>query len=214
MNESIRTSSEYGLRRRAQYSVLTIRRGMWIVGVLINLAGSLGINFSTNLIKLAHNRNQKIAVSHGPSPPILRSPLQWYKYGSNALWLWAMTLFSVSNWANFASFAFAAQSLLTALGSVQFLSNVIFSWVVNHEPPTRWVICGTVVIVTGAVLLVIFGDHESPVYTADQLRQLYSGTGYIIYLSISAAVVVLTYVVFRIGKRRVGYATSIKYVGL
>ena len=38
---------------------------LWIVGVLINLVGSLAINLSTNTLKLAHTRNRSAAGDEG-----------------------------------------------------------------------------------------------------------------------------------------------------
>jgi len=115
----------------------------------------------------------------------------------------SIIVFVVANIANFASFAFAAQSLLAALGSVQFISNVVFSKLVNKEAWNVWIVLGTVVIVVGCVLLVVFGSHESPTYTAQELIQLYSNPGYIIYLCVGGGAVVLTYLFYQLGKRRV-----------
>lgn len=53
-----------------------------------------------------------------------------------------MLLFSVGNLLNFASFAFAAQSLLSALGTVQFISNILFGRYVNREKVRRASCCG------------------------------------------------------------------------
>lgn len=178
---------------------------MWLIGVALNLAGSLSINLSTNLIKLAHNKNYATAPEHGPSPSLLRSPRRWWRHpGGNRLWLFAIIVFALANLVNFASFAFAAQSLLSALGSVQFLSNVAFSRLVNKEPLTKWVYIGTAVIVVGCVLLVAFGNHESPTFTSAELMELYDNPGTIAYLCCGAAAVAVSYGVYSYGKRKVG----------
>lgn len=174
--------------------------------MVINVLGSLSINLSTNLIKLAHSKNYSAAPEHGPCPKFSKSPCGWWRYpgSGNKLWLFAIILFAIANIANFASFAFAAQSLLSALGSVQFISNVAFSRFINKENISWYVVAGTLVIVTGCVLLVSFGNHESPTYTATELQELYKSPGIIIYLSVGAVVVAATYIIYRIGKRRVG----------
>ena len=178
---------------------------MWLIGVALNLGGSLSINLSTNLIKLAHNKNYATAPEHGPSPSLLKSPRKWWRHpGGNRLWLFAIIVFAIANLVNFASFAFAAQSLLSALGSVQFLSNVAFSRLVNKEPITIWVYVGTAVIIVGCVLLVAFGNHESPTFTASELMELYNSPGTIAYLCCGAAVAVVAYAVYHIGKKKVG----------
>jgi magnesium transporter len=179
---------------------------MWVTGVIINIFGSLSVNLSTNLIKLAHNKNYKAASEHGPCPKFSKSPRGWWRFpgSGNKLWLFAIILFAIANIANFASFAFAAQSLLSALGSVQFISNVAFSKFVNKEKISRFVLAGTLVIVAGCVLLVSFGNHESPTYTAAELQELYKHPGIIIYLSTGAVVAITAYIIYKIGKRQVG----------
>ena len=52
------------------------------------------------------------------------------------LWRAGAIVFVLGNLINFSSFAFAAQSLLAALGSVQFVSNVVFSYLILKEPIT------------------------------------------------------------------------------
>lgn len=176
----------------------------WVTGVTINVFGSLSVNLSTNLIKLSHTKNYVVSLEHGPCPKFSRSPIRWWKYCGNKLWLFAIILFAIGNIANFASFAFAAQSLLSALGCIEFVSNVAFSKFVNKEKISRFVLAGTVVIVAGCVVIVSFGSHESPTYTASELQELYKNPGIIIYLSVGAVVAVAAYTIYRIGKRRVG----------
>ena len=110
---------------------------------------------------------------------------------------------------------FAAQSLLAALGVVQFLSNMVFARFLNNEAitrcarmppplhrlprgiraaaqekggphprvyflsisplaPCRRVMFATALVVTGCILLVSFGNHESPIVTGSELLDLYS----------------------------------------
>lgn len=67
-----------------------------------------------------------------------------------------------------------------------------------------WVLLATGVIVAGCVLLVSFGSHDSPVFTANELQQLYASPGYIGYLCAAGTLSVLSYLGYRLGKRRVG----------
>ncbi|GAB4817643.1 hypothetical protein N2152v2_004689 [Parachlorella kessleri] len=85
-----------------------------------------------------------------------------------------MSIFATGNVLNFASFGFAAQSLLAALGVVQFLSNLVFARFMNHEHITKRVMCATGLVVIGCILLVSFGNHDSPIITAHDLLKLYS----------------------------------------
>ena len=69
--------------------------------------------------------------------------------------------------------AFASQSLLTGLGSVQFVSNLLFVVLVLKEKVPLRCILATFLIVAGNVLLVVFGSKTSPKYTVSQLAALY-----------------------------------------
>lgn len=66
-------------------------------------------------------------------PPPHHTPPHPYTYSRFRSWQLGVLLFGVGNVANFVSFGFAAQSLLAALGSIQFVSNVVFGWLVLHE---------------------------------------------------------------------------------
>jgi drug/metabolite transporter (DMT)-like permease len=59
------------------------------------------------------------------------------------------------------TFGYAAQSLLAALGSVQFVTNVFFAYVLLNEVVTRRIVLATIFIMAGNVFLVAFGNHQS-----------------------------------------------------
>jgi magnesium transporter len=69
---------------------------------------------------------------------------------------------------------YAAQSLLAALGCIQFVSNVAFAYWVLKEKVTLVVIAATACIVAGCILLVIFGNHDSQPYNVKLLMELYT----------------------------------------
>jgi len=46
-------------------------------------------------------------------------------------------IFALGNILNFTGFMFAAQSLCSALGSIQFVTNLIFATLINHEVVTK-----------------------------------------------------------------------------
>lgn len=167
---------------------------------------------STNVIKLAHARLDELGEDAQTGGTRTRPP--WYnlRLAPNRLWLTAMVVFVVANLANFASFAFAAQSLLAALGSIQFVSNVAFARLVNKERITRQTVVGTLVIVAGCIVLVLFGSHDSPVYAVGDLLALYGNPGYIAYLCVGATVAVASYGAFWWIKRTTGRRSLALYV--
>lgn len=164
----------------------------WIIGVCLNLTGSLLINGGTNVMKLAHIRraekiyNESAAaiggasnqqnesalseielqhiniggenekerfVEEGASPeaaptvPGPNKPAQPPPIWKSKIWLLGFVFFTGGNALNFVSFGFAAQSLLAALGAVQFVSNVIFARFLLKEPMT-WRVIGATVVIT------------------------------------------------------------------
>ncbi|CAE6957006.1 unnamed protein product [Symbiodinium natans] len=77
-------------------------------GVLLNLIGSLTINGATNLMKLGVVRRAEERA--------------W-----RIVWYVGASLFAAGNLLNFRSLSLAPQTLLAALGAVQFVSNVFFA---------------------------------------------------------------------------------------
>lgn len=163
------------------------------MGAIINVIGSIAINLGTNLMKLGHNKRAKVDVPDSEKPPVRK-----FKE-----WVVGMSFFTVGNILNFVSFGFAAQSLLAALGSIQFVSNVIFAYFVLHEQINRMVVIATTCIVGGCVLLVVFGNQSSATYTVKQLTQLYTAPAYVVYLCLLGVGVVGGYMLYLRGQRMV-----------
>ncbi|KXZ52720.1 hypothetical protein GPECTOR_8g114 [Gonium pectorale] len=166
---------------------------LWYVGAIINVIGSIAINLGTNLMKLGHNKRAKMDLPDDKKPPV----------GKIKEWAIGMAFFSAGNILNFVSFGFAAQSLLAALGSIQFVSNVIFASFVLHEPINRLVLIATASIVGGCVLLVVFGNQSSATYTVKQLTQLYGKPAYVTYLCLLGVGVVGGYLLYLHGQKMV-----------
>lgn len=145
---------------------------VWVYGAVLNLFGSVAINFGTNVMKLGHAKNDELVADGG-------APKKWYK---STTWLTGTAFFSLGNVVNFISFGFAAQSLLSALSSIQFVTNVIFASYLHHERITKRVLLGTFWIVLGNCFIVVFAHSDTPEYSADQLLELYVRDSYIIYI--------------------------------
>eukprot|EP00218_Dolichomastix_sp_CCMP3274_P009343 CAMPEP_0170146328 /NCGR_PEP_ID=MMETSP0033_2-20121228/29618_1 /TAXON_ID=195969 /ORGANISM="Dolichomastix tenuilepis, Strain CCMP3274" /LENGTH=300 /DNA_ID=CAMNT_0010383043 /DNA_START=94 /DNA_END=992 /DNA_ORIENTATION=+ len=144
----------------------------WLVGAGINICGSIGINFGTNLMKLGHTVRENAAEKEEDRPSITTIPA----------WRFGLGIFITGNIVNFLSFGFAAQSLLSALGSVQFVANCIFATTVNGETLTNRVKFGTFLIILGNIMLVFFGVQTSETYTAEEMKAFYRKPVYLIFL--------------------------------
>ena len=67
---------------------------------------------------------------------------------------------------------FAAQSLLAALGSVQFVTNIFFAGIINKEPITTRAVVATCIIIIGNIFIVIFGSKTTENYNLEELKEL------------------------------------------
>ncbi|XP_022983560.1 probable magnesium transporter NIPA8 isoform X1 [Cucurbita maxima] len=171
--------------------------GEWVIGAVINLFGSIAINFGTNLLKLGHNEREKHSMlenngSNGKTP---MKPIIYFQ-----TWRIGLTFFIIGNCLNFISFGYAAQSLLAALGSVQFVANIAFAYFVLHEMVAVKVMVATAFIVLGNSFLVAFGNHQSPVYTPEQLVEKYGNITFLLYCVILILVVALHHSIYRRGE--------------
>ncbi|XP_019453109.1 PREDICTED: probable magnesium transporter NIPA8 isoform X1 [Lupinus angustifolius] len=170
--------------------------GEWIVGALINLIGSIIINFGTNLLKLGHNERERQLLGsdglNGKMPPKPIASFQTWRVG--------IVFFFLGNCLNFISFGYAAQSLLAALGSVQFVSNIAFAYFVLHKMVAVKVLVATAFIVLGNTFLVAFGNHQSPVYTPEQLEEKYTNTAFLLYLLALILIVAVHHSIYKRGE--------------
>ncbi|XWS32565.1 hypothetical protein CRYUN_Cryun22dG0000500 [Craigia yunnanensis] len=171
--------------------------GEWVIGAFINLFGSIAINFGTNLLKLGHNERERHSTMDGEgiAGQIPLKPIIYFQ-----TWRVGILFFVLGNCLNFISFGYAAQSLLAALGSVQFVSNIAFAYFVLNKMVTVKVLVATAFIVLGNIFLVAFGNHQSPVYTPEQLAEKYSNITFLLYCLILILVVALHHSIYRRGE--------------
>mmetsp|Transcript_2215 Transcript_2215/g.3936 ORF Transcript_2215/g.3936 Transcript_2215/m.3936 type:complete len:399 (-) Transcript_2215:322-1518(-) len=133
---------------------------LWWLGALIYMGGSICINFGSNVVRLSHEKLKKIPAHQ--QPPIYK------RY----LWMTGFLIFFSGNIFNFVGFMFGAQSLLVALGSVQFVSNLLFARFINKENITRRSVIATCAIVLGNVFIVVFGSKDDNTYGLEGLKCL------------------------------------------
>ncbi|KAL8247217.1 hypothetical protein R6Q59_008433 [Mikania micrantha] len=170
--------------------------GEWVIGAFINLFGSIAINFGTNLLKLGHDeRDRHTMLGEGINGKTILRPIISFQS-----WRIGILFFAFGNALNFISFGYAAQSLLAALGSVQFVSNIVFAYFVLNKTVTVKVLVATTFIVLGNTFLVAFGNHQSPVYTQDQLAEKYSNITFLFYCLLLMVVVIMHHYVYRRGE--------------
>ena len=87
---------------------------------------------------------------------------------------------------------FAAQSLLAALGSIQFVTNLFFAKFINKETITKKAMIATVIIIIGNIIIVLFGSKKTQNYDFEELKDLLFAKPFVIYIIfITTAVIVL-----------------------
>eukprot|EP01041_Mallomonas_annulata_P011870 gene11870-24871_t len=153
---------------------------LWLFGMTLNILGSVMVNFGTNLMKSAHNLVQSSHVKQALTEADPGAAVSNSK-SSLRIWRIGMAVFVSGSFVNFASFAFAAQSLLAALGTVQFVSNVVFAKCVLKEQLTIRIFIATSIIIFGLSIAIRFSNHASEEYTTKDLIALYDNT-YLIFL--------------------------------
>ncbi|GMH24430.1 hypothetical protein Nepgr_026273 [Nepenthes gracilis] len=170
--------------------------GEWVTGAFINLFGSIAINFGTNLLKLGHTeRERSVLDNNGTNGKLMMKPIIYFQ-----TWRVGALFFAFGNCLNFISFGYAAQSLLAALGSVQFISNIAFAHFVLNNRVTVKVLVATAFIVLGNILLVAFGNHQSPVYTPEQLAEKYCNITFLLYCLSLILIIALHHSIYRRGE--------------
>uniref|UniRef100_A0A0D9YSW2 Probable magnesium transporter n=1 Tax=Oryza glumipatula TaxID=40148 RepID=A0A0D9YSW2_9ORYZ len=182
--------------------------GDWVIGALINIVGSVAINFGTNLLKLGHDQREKLSTTNnnqGNDKFVPKSVMHFQT------WRIGILFFAAGNCLNFMSFAYAAQSLLAALGSIQFVSNIAFAYFVLNKTISVKVMVATTFIVFGNIFLVSFGNHQSPVYTPEQLVAKYSNLVFVLYCMSLVFVVAFNQYLYRSGETII--SDSAKHTG-
>ncbi|KAK1320021.1 hypothetical protein QJS10_CPB04g00055 [Acorus calamus] len=170
--------------------------GEWVIGAIINIFGSIAINFGTNLLKLGHEQRERLSILGGDgNEKIVLKPIIHFQ-----TWRIGICFFAFGNCLNFISFGYAAQSLLAALGSIQFVSNIAFTYFVLNKTVTVKVMVATTFIVFGNIFLVSFGNHQSPVFTPEQLSEKYSNIVFLLYCLILMLIVAANHSIYRRGE--------------
>ena len=135
----------------------------WIVGVVLNLVGSVLFNLAVNLLKLVTDREKSGTKS------IVLQRLAW-------------CVLVIGSLSCYASFAFASSSLLASLGGAQLVSNLFFSRMHSTNAGkglTKYHCVATLLLVLGMTVCAIFASHQSNTYTNAELTLLYTAPAFL-----------------------------------
>jgi hypothetical protein len=101
-----------------------------------------------------------------------------------------MLIFGIGNICNFVAFNFAAQSLLAPLNALSLVVNVFVAPMLNGEIWSWKDIVGIILIITGSTMVVAFAGFPPKDYTICVLLKLFQRPGTIIFLSVTATLIV------------------------
>ena len=152
------------------------------LGAALHIGGSLLIVLGQTVVKIAHC----IKGSSGLSPSWLgpshltpraqwqRPDGQWrrLRLGSKSFTLLGWTLFGVGNALRFVSMRFASQTVLSGLGSLQFVLIPLVSQALLGIRPDRSTALGVATVVLGNILIVYYGPGDRA-YSVPELRLLW-----------------------------------------
>ena len=184
----------------------------WVYGVALVVVGAIGNNLGNNLVSLGHKRHQektdrlKVEKAKANKTGDLTTHTEISEPNSirveedEGWFTWTnigRTVFVLGNLLTWVAYAWGAQSLIAALESVQFVSNVFFVHYVHHEPVTNRMIIATLSIVVGNILVVLFSSKEAHVFTSNKLIHLYeTNYAYHVYVFLALSLWAFTSWVF------------------
>lgn len=209
--------------------IIEVKSNTWIAGLVLNIIGSILVNFGTNLVKYFHNNHkshdhsvgkdiemttfnsntiyissnhkeqqycaiddlstigydgEKFRVKHNTKP----SSFCVMKPATSNLWYYGAAWYTIGSAMVLVSFALAAQTLIAALGGIQFVSNIIFAKIIHHEPINTTVVAATVLLIVGTSVAIVFSSQTTRIYSRDTIIELYDEQ----YLAFLSCIIVIT----------------------
>ena len=197
----------------------------WVLGVTLGLLGSIAINTGNNIQSLGLKNaqvNEKVAPDVEPTSPDAqkKQSIPWLspkgvktapydnddefsvvtvaKQGPlvSPTWIVGTVIFVSGSLLNFASYAFAAQSMLASLESVQFVTNLLFGKFMLGARVTQTMMAGTLLTVTGTIMAVQFSSKETLDLNTEDIKNLYKNPAYICYLFLMAIMLVVLHLTY------------------
>ena len=168
--------------------------GDFWLGVMASIFGSIAINLGLNVQKLAFVRLAKLA-------PERRVKIYCYP-----LWIFGFAIFIAGNAGDAVGLTFTAQSVITPLGSVSLISNIIFAWLLVGEQLDRATVLATGVVILGVTAIVVSGNQTCTSFTLDSLLQRFRQTGFLIFTGFHTTILFVLVIYARSKEKKMGDA--------
>jgi len=172
----------------------------WILGVVLNLIGSVLFNLAVNLLKLVSDR-EKVGIKSS----LFVQRIAW-------------VVLVVGSLSCYTSFAFASSSLLASLGGAQLVSNLFFSRMHSTAAGkglTKYHCVASFLLVFGMTVCAIFASHDSNTYTNAEITLLYTAPAFLTLEVVLLALLIFNWFWIERRDRRIAtaYAFSSAVVG-
>lgn len=141
--------------------------GDFWVGVVASTVGSIILNLGINLQRYAHLKLEMTAVA------------QRTHYTRHPMWLLGFLIFALGNGGDAVGLTFAPQSVITPIGSVSLVSNLLFARILLKETIGLPTYGGVVLIIGGVITIVTTSVSGCTKETLDTLLLRY-GCAYVI----------------------------------
>ncbi|KAF1772976.1 Magnesium transporter NIPA [Phytophthora cactorum] len=147
--------------------------GLWYVGVILAVVGSICTNMGVNLQKFSFMREAK-GRTVGDKRGYFRQPL----------WVIGLLLVVGGSILDFVALGFMPQSLATPVGGSTMVANVAFASLFLKEKFTKSDAIGTALVLLGIIVVAIFAEKESACYTVHELIALYREPLFAVYATL------------------------------
>eukprot|EP00980_Cylindrotheca_fusiformis_P024045 scaffold11455_cov94-Cylindrotheca_fusiformis.AAC.1 len=145
------------------------KSGTFWLGVSLSLCGSLCSALGLACQRLSHKKNQLL-----PPEQQVRSSRQWLN-------LLGIFLLFVESLFDLASFGFAPASILSCMGAMTLVFNMILAPALCGESVSYRDAGVNGIVFTGTIISIWFGPDASPDYTLPELMSLFLAKRFIIY---------------------------------
>lgn len=132
---------------------------------------------------------------------------------SSMTWMIGTIIFVSGSLLNFASYAFAAQSMLASLESIQFVTNLIFGKFMLKANVTKTMLIGTGLTVMGTILAVQFSSRATLDLDTGDIKELYANPAYLIYLALLVVMLFLLNYVYNFYEKSQASGTPMRFSG-
>jgi uncharacterized membrane protein len=174
-----------------------------ILGVIIHIVGSIGINIGQNL--------QALALANGVTNKC-----------QSKMWMIGFVVFVVASIVTFSALALASASILVPLEAIQFVVNIAFGRIVRKRTITPKMYAGTVLTIGGIAVIVTFGSDEAALeaacFTEEIIKGYWTEPAWVVYMITSFAVAAVLFIVWKMyvrakkARRKLPYAHVVEPV--